>query len=621
VRLTSVAPSPVPTEKPIAEPTDKPIAAPTKNPIGTPTETPTLKPSVKPSASPVLQLTAKPTLAPTYKICGCGSFLSASGDTCTPCPANTYAPGTGALLESSCAPCPSDQVSAPGSCQCTSPPPTKVPTAAPTEKPCPCGHFNVDVHAIDPANFPYAAPSCALCPVGSYQPDTGAFGCFVCPVGFTSGLGACACVPQPTATPTTAVPSPKPSTPPTPVPTETPTDAPTRHPTAIPTALPSTLPTLQPTHADCPCGTFYDAAGSVCVPCAPNTFSAVVGAGTPATCTACPQGTYSNGGACSCLLSPTKAPSSNPPTVAPTKVPTALPTLSPTVPKSCPCGTLIIGESCVLCAAGTYSATANAKAPLYCITCPIGTSSEAGACSCTANPIALPTQSPTLHPSVLPTAKPSHGPCGCGTYLSGDSCVTCPYGSYFPGSGGNSVSVCATCPQGSWPAADSCSCSTTASPTLHPTALPTLAPTKAPLNSRSPTAFPTHPTTLPTLYPTTTLGCSEVPYGSCSYDSDGYYVSVVCSTTGVGGEVIWSGVDSAASTEDSTSEWSTLSKLIVAAVSFTLVIGFAYLCFSKKSGKDSKNYVKVSSHEEVPFATAPLKLGTRGHVADYHSNL
>ena len=604
-------PTHVPTQKPVAigtaSPTlaKQPTAYPSHMPVGSPTDQPTLKPTSPP--------VAVPTLVPTLRICDCGTYLDMMTNACINCPENTFAPGLGSITESSCAPCGADLFSPPGSCACFTTPPTKVPTPAPTVAPCKCGYFLDELTG-----------RCGVCQPGTYMGTTGALGCYACPAGYTSGYGACECVTMPTAQPTTLFPTIRPSALPTPVPSRLPTMEPSRHPSAVPTAEPTQKPTLAPSYAECPCGTYFNPVGCVCEPCAANTFLAAAGATSANACIACPEGTYSWSGSCSCLLSPTKAPSvsTQKPVSNPTVFPVAEPTLSPTT-VSCPCGTQIIGTQCSPCAPGTYSNTPNSY--LQCIPCPSGMYSNAAACTCLVKPTALPSQSPTLHPSTHPTPVPSHAPCGCGTFLDilipGGACVTCPTGTYLPGTGSTSVTSCAICPEGYFPAADACSCISTPAPTRYPSALPTLNPTMYPTTTRAPSALPTHPTTLPTPAPSEVLGCSDVPYGQCAYDSNGYYVTVICTSEGVGGPVVWSAASAASVAAEVAAEENAYDvKLFVGLIVLLLLaLGATWSCCNSKATKSkaTSDYVKIMTQEEIPFALSPVK----SKLSDYHSQL
>jgi hypothetical protein len=119
----------------------------------------------------------------------------------------------------------------------------------------------------------------------------------------------------------------------------------------------------------------------------------------------------------------------------------------------------------------------------------------------------------------------------------------------------------------------------------------------------------------PTAYPTNQLSCSEIPYSSCFFD-DGYYVSTSCTlqVTNVYEAASTPEIEVLASTQTD-GAWdlnsSSAAAGVFAGAAFVVVFLLVWSCVAKTQKKQINNtsYVKVSSKEEIPFATAPLKLG------------
>ncbi|MBN2779553.1 MAG: hypothetical protein JXQ74_00590 [Alphaproteobacteria bacterium] len=103
------------------------------------------------------------------------------------------------------------------------------------------------------------------------------------------------------------------------------------------------------------------------------------------------------------------------------------PHLKHCVSSSCPAGQYKSGDTCLTCAAGTYSAAGASS----CSACPTGQTSAAGASSCSAIT------------------------CGAGKYLSGSSCLDCTAGAYSTATS----NTCSACPTGQTSAAGASSCS------------------------------------------------------------------------------------------------------------------------------------------------------------------
>ena len=617
-------PTALPTAEPTAEPTNLPTAHPTNIPIANPTMSPTQPPTAYPTRAPIASPTLVPTTFPTHTPCPCGTYLD--NNNCALCPANTFSPGVGALCVETCAQCDEGSFSLPGSCRCETTPsptrgPTVWPTASPTYKNCPCGYF------LDMTD-----DSCVACDVGFYAPFTGMSGCYVCGAGMTSTLGSCSCHPAPPSPEPTLVPSPYPIANPSPFPIAHPTEKPTPAPSSEPTKMPVRLPTAKPTDklCICECGFYWDGVIGACIPCEHGYFNPDKGAMSESACLVCPAGSNSGAGACTCSFTdgPTTTPTS-PPTKAPITAPSALPTYAP-VNKVCPCGAYLdftsqSSQSCLLCAAGTFSPDAGETSALACVSCPPRTTSSAGACSCYTDPTAEPTKTPTTNPIASPTSSPTYGQCPCGTYRENSVCQPCAANYFSPGVGASSIGTCAPCPVGSASSAGACIC-IFPGPTGFPVAIPTAPPVIQ--KTDTPSKFPV---ASPTTYPSTQLQCAEIPYTDCTFD-DGFYMSTSCTLQ-------VSLVYEAASTPEievlaatkaaiSTSSPSGVAASVLIAGVFILVASVS--CYAiitrqiKNNGESAdttSTYVKLSSQEEIPFAIAPLKRGGQSTFGDYQSQL
>ena len=120
-----------------------------------------------------------------------------------------------------------------------------------------------------------------------------------------------------------------------------------------------------PVVGPCGCGAYFDESALDCLMCPVNTYKPSIGGNSVVECLNCPMQTMSSAGACSC-------------TPAPTHEPTAVP---------CSCGAYYDKRSkdCLMCPAGTYKPNIGGSNFLDCFTCPIGSTSYEGSCSCAPN--------------------------------------------------------------------------------------------------------------------------------------------------------------------------------------------------------------------------------------------
>ena len=177
----------------------------------------------------------------------------------------------------------------------------------------------------------------------------------------------------------------------------------------------------------CPAGTYSTGGAFVCTKCLAGKYSSNVGATSSSTCQTCSAGTYSTGAASSCTTCPTGTKSS-------------------------------AGASSCSCPAGNYVLMGSATG---CGTCPFGTySSTDGSFSCTScigGTITLNTGSTSINDCICPSGqlKDSSGICigticQAGYYgqLNSSLCTPCSNGTYNSYTGKYGIESCLSCVSG-----------------------------------------------------------------------------------------------------------------------------------------------------------------------------
>ena len=341
---TTSHPSVVPTKTPIANPTAGPTTvAPTLNPSAGPTLFPSASPSLDPTAAP----SAPPTLIPTTSPSAGPSFVPTEDPTAAP----TAAPSNAPVADPSAGPTPLAY---------SSPPPTVLPTAEPTN-PVPTAP-----PTLEPTFLPSVAPVPDPTASPSQEPSA-----------------------QPVAEPT-EIPSVPPSAAPVPDITAEPTETPSVFPTNAPVSVPSVDPSAAPS-----------AAPQVDLTETPTVSPTVVVTDSPvADVTPEPSVHPSFAPVADPTLKPSSAPTSVltvEPTVAPTDAPTAAPSESPSeVPTVLPSNAPVAEPS----VPPTHKPSAK----------PTPEPSQSPSAKPSAAPTASPSANPTAAPSAVPTAKPSAVP-------------------------------------------------------------------------------------------------------------------------------------------------------------------------------------------------------------------
>ena len=171
----------------------------------------------------------------------------------------------------------------------------------------------------------------------------------------------------------------------------------------------------------CQPGTFQDLdVATSCTPCAVGTFTATSGS---ASCQLCPEGRYvDQQGAAQCLSCPQGTSSS---------------TTGSESCEMCAPGTFADQSGqreCQLCPEGTFASTSGANA---CVPCPQGTTSEPGATQC------HPTD--VCQPGTFRDVDGTCVACAAGRFSStanADVCLPCPRGAFAPSSGASQCEVC-----------------------------------------------------------------------------------------------------------------------------------------------------------------------------------
>ena len=187
----------------------------------------------------------------------------------------------------------------------------------------------------------------------------------------------------------------------------------------------------------CPAGTYSTGGAFLCTACPAGMYSSSVGATSSSTCQTCSAGTYSTGAASSCTTCPTGTKSS-------------------------------AGASSCSCPTGTYVLIGSATG---CATCPFGTySSTDGSLSCTScigGAITLNTGSTSINDCICPSGQLKNNSgicigtiCQAGYYgqLNSSLCTPCSNGTYNSYTGKYGIESCLTCVSGmtSRPGASSC---------------------------------------------------------------------------------------------------------------------------------------------------------------------
>jgi hypothetical protein len=209
------------------------------------------------------------------------------------------------------------------------------------------------------------------------------------------------------------------------------------------------ITTLSPS---CPSGWFSDTGAVPCKQCSVGTYSSA-GATYCATCPAgyvcnaginlCAAGSYSTGGASSCALCPTGTYANATGSQSCAPCPAGYSCLNPAnAPIACSGGYFSATRDgvCTACAAGTYSASANASSS--CKLCPSGTFGLSSAVSsisgCT-----------MCSPGYYSTAVGAS---------SSSTCTACPSGTYNSSYGVSTLTACAVCGGGTFSSSGSSSC-------------------------------------------------------------------------------------------------------------------------------------------------------------------